>query len=311
MLNPKERWALFYGQQLNPFPEGLKTPDMPMAEILPLLHTRQQNGHSVKLINNETAAVRITDMTIDTKEKIACLLIQYADKTISDPVFSNLENGALRVEPKLDGEGVAVSAHMLISLTPNKDNPREYLTLLEDIPGFTRSMIEHFLTSEFRQVSDFEFVDDNKKTRRCRPIVALEGHTSQTLQDGLKKGFIQGVELVRYGKKSDFDESDYTTEVSYNVNIKCVRTGGDGAVGLINRLFGKAKEQKYTEMKVRYKRPEGRQQTISIPTGREGAIDTLFTRMEKIKVEDPLPQCSSEINAEVLAKLKGLLIATR
>jgi len=311
MLKHNERWVLFYGQHLRTTPEDPKSPDIPLRDIITLLLNRQTDGNCVKLINNETAAIRITDTSLDVDNNALCLLIQYADKNASDPVFSNLMTGELRVEPKLLGEGVAVSAHMMISLTPQKNNPSEYLTLLEDVPGIGKTMIEHFLTSEFKEVSDFVFEDDKNRVRQCRPIVKMEGHMSQTLQESLERGHLQGFELVRYGKRVDFDEFAYTTDVTYTANIKCVQTGGGGAVDLIKRVSAIAKKKKYTEMRVRYKRPEGRTQTVSIPTGREDAINTLFTRMDLIKVRNPLPQCSPLINEEVLGKLKGLLIASR
>ena len=112
MINEKQRWIYFYDKLLKSYPED--APYFNMYEIMKELHDRQQQGNSVKLINNETAAIRINEMRFDEANSTVCLLIQYADKTVSDPVFSNLQTGEIRVEPKLDGEGVAISAHMLV-----------------------------------------------------------------------------------------------------------------------------------------------------------------------------------------------------
>lgn len=311
MLDHKERWILFYGQQLKATPDDPKVPDILMENVMRLLFPRQQNGDSVKIIRNETAAIRITDMQFDDENKTVCLLLQYADKTVSDPVFSNLETGALRVEPKLAGEGVAISSHMLISLEPNISNRNEYLTLLEDVPGIGRTKIEPFITSELKMVFSDQFKDSNSKTRRYRPIVEMEGHMAQSLQDGLKTGYIQGVDLVRYGKKADFDEPTYTTDISYSVKINCVKSSGNVAMQFLARLKEKAKAQDYSEMRVRYKRKEGKQQTVPVSTAREDALDAVFSKMELIKVDESLPQCSPKIRADVLLKMTSLLLDTR
>ena len=311
MLNANERWIFYYDNHLKSTPE--EAPHIPMADAVGLLYDRQQAGESVKLINNMTAALRITDMRIDREKNIACFLIQYADTTISDPVFSNLETGELRVEPKLVGEGVAISSHLMVSLTPTEPRGNVYLSLLEDVPGIGKTKIAPFLTSEFKAVSNFLFHDEKKRERKCRPVVKMEGHASQSLSQDLERGYLRGFELIRYRNVEDeFDEPGYTKVDSYNVKIRTEKNiSGNVAIDLINRMKEKAKKASFTEMRVRYNRSEGKQQTAPVSTAREDAGDALFSRLEMIKLKNPLPQCSKEIVEEVASYMATLLVGER
>lgn len=53
------------------------------------------------------------------------MLIQLCDKNGSDPVFGELTTGNLRVEPKLAGEGIAVSCHIVISTAVELTCPQD------------------------------------------------------------------------------------------------------------------------------------------------------------------------------------------
>lgn len=312
MINENQRWIYFYDKFLKSYPED--APYFEMREIMKELHDRQQQGNSVKLINNETAAIRINDMHFDDTNSTVCLLIQYADKTISDPVFSNLQTGDIRVEPKLDGEGVAISAHILVSLTPNDDGGNTYITLVEDVPGIGKTKIEPFLTSEFKKVSEgYVFSDEQERERSCRPMVEMSAYPSQSLKEDMERGILQGLELVRNTHiNGEFDEPDYTKTDSHIVKIKVTRpVNGEEAVGLINRIKQKARRLNYSELRVRYKRREGKQRTVPISTAREDAGDAMYARYEIIRVNEPLPQCSSTIRDDVHTKMTSLLVDAR
>jgi hypothetical protein len=286
---------------------------MDLLDIMQLLYNRQQAGESVKLINNDTAAIRINDMRFDQENQVVCLLIQYADQMASDPVFSNLETGALRVEPKLEGEGVAISAHMVISLVPQRPREPVYLMLLEDVPGIGQTKLKPFLTSEFKHVSNFSFRDEENVEKRCRPIVEMNGYMAQTLREGLETGTLKGIDLVRERTQTgEFDEPGVLEEISRNIQIKVSQPfRGEEALGIINRLKERAQTRGYPNMRVKFKRQEGKQRSILLGTAREDAGDAIFTRCEIIRMEEPLPQCLETIRDDVAEKITALLLDAR
>lgn len=309
MLNSLNRWINYYDIIVTSSPHN--APDIPLGGSLEYLYSRQQAGKSVKLISNETAAIRIADMDIDKTNNIASLLLQYSDTNASDPVFADLESGKLRLEPKLKGEGVAVSAHMTISLTPTEPEGECYLALLETVPGVTRTKITPFLNSEFKLACDWEFEDEKKQVRDCRPLVELRGYMAQSLKEGLEKGRLLGIELVKHSRgKTEFDIPGFTNEEKRKVLIKpSTFLTGNVAIDTINKIKDMAKGLSYDDIRINFK--SQRQQTIECSTRQQDAADALYTKSTLIKVTDPLTQCSESLHEQVVKQTKQLIETER
>ncbi len=265
------------------------------------------------VFQKNTAAVRIAAIDVDHANEFATVLIHYADRNVSDPVFGNLVTGMLRTEPKLEGEGVAVSTHMLISLKPTPPHQDVYLTMLEDVPGIGRAKLRPFLNSIFRTVSDFQFTAEDGTRKKCRPACEMRGHISQPLRDDLEAGVLSGFELVRYHHNNgEFDEEGFLEEKTRVVTIAAKRRlSGMEALNLINRVKERAAAAGYTSMRVKFKRPEGPQKSIEVGTAREDAGDALSVKSVFLRVEDPLLQCSPAIRQDVVDKMKNMLLAAR
>jgi hypothetical protein len=284
-----------------------------MREAIPLVEQLQAGGEAVWLFQNERAAVRLAEMEIDHDLGIAVLLIHYSDMNASDPVFANLETGALRMEPKLAGEGVAISAHLLISIRPTNPTQDTYVTLLEDVPGLGRTKITPFLKAIFRLSSDFHFNGDDGKERKCRPVPDMVGHVSRRLRDDLEGGVLNGFELVKYRHvNGEFDEAGFLEEKTRIVQVAVTQPlTGKPAVDLINLVKARALNAGYADMKVKFKRAEGPQKSVVVGTGREDAGDALSVNSTFLKVEEPLAQCSDAIRPDVVQKMKAMLVADR
>lgn len=316
MLGQWERWAFVYELRLEPYPVG--APEIDLEAVLDGLLSRQQAGQSVKLVAKETAAIRIQAMQVDKDARLAKLLINYADKDTSDPVFAHLETGSLRSEPKLDGEGVALSAHMLIHLDRCPKNGT-YTTILEDVPGVGKSKVTPFLTSEFRAVADFPFKDSDGKVKKSRPVPNLVGHLSQKLKEDLNRGHLGDIELVRYrtihgeAQANEFDEEGYVSEESRTVRIKVEqKLSADAALDLLNRVRSRAVEKGYAVMRVKVKPDQGKERTVPVPTAREDAGDVAYVRYERMDgFEQPLKQSVSDLQDTIVEKMRQLLETVR
>src|SRR5579859_54365 len=251
MLDRWVRWAFVYDLKLKPNKVG--APNIELATVLDLLHARVEAGEAVQLLNNETAAIRIQNFRFNNNRTRAAFLFNYSDTNISDPVFGELSSGRLRLEPKLEGEGVAVSAHMVVSLVPDPVSGT-YLAALEDIPGVGRSRLTPFLTHEFRAVSDFRFRDTDNKIKDYRMVPELLGLPSQSLRSDLDRGELSGFELVRMTRAAgEFDEDNIIEEQTRTVKLKVKNhyTGLD-ALNVVNRLKDRAGHQGYDLIKVRF-----------------------------------------------------------
>src|SRR5690606_7786952 len=171
MLDLWERWAQFHELYIES--EPFEAPTIDFSTLVPHWVQRIKAKQSVKMINKETAAIRVIDANYDTQKKVVVLLLQYADTNVTDPAFSDLKTGKLRVEPKLDGEGIAVSAHLVISTVPHDSLRKKYKLLLEEVPGLGRSTVSPFIRSELKEIAkdlfEYKDPDDNNKMKKYLP----------------------------------------------------------------------------------------------------------------------------------------------
>lgn len=313
MLDFFKRWVVFNVLNLKREPEH--APQIELASLMPLLVRRIEAGEAVDLVNNKTAAVRITDLKEFTNEKAIVLLFQYADSKVTAPVFSHLESGELREEPLLEGEGVAVSAHIAISLVPKKPDAPLYDFLVEEIPGLGRSRLAPFLKKEFKVVSkdQFEWEDDteNNRSRVYKPAIELATTASITLKEELDAGsVISGLELVAHKPKGKrFDEPNSYEEMRRTVVLKVV--SNEGILGKINKLMAAAREEGFTEYKLHYKNQGGKQKTALLGTTKEDVADSLLGRTEEVKADEPLAQCQPAICESIARQMVGFITSAR
>jgi len=285
---------------------------MPLGEALTMVERLVDRGEAVWIYNNGRRAFRVRKLEIDRSRQVATILVNYADVDISDPVFSHLETGELRSEPKLQGEGVALSAHMVVSLIPDARMNSKYLMLLEDVPGVGRSKITPFLTSLFRHGTYFRFDTETGEKKACRPIPEIVGYESETLKESLRTGTIKGFELVKHNPPSEFDDGDYLVEKSRSIKLDVkLDPDRDTLIEVTNRLLKKVRLRGFNDLRVRFYSDIGKPGTITMGTARENAEDALLVKNFRISSEKALPQCSGEILAELKAPMLKALLETR
>ncbi|HGM5295040.1 TPA: hypothetical protein ACKP0P_001608 [Serratia marcescens] len=266
-------------------------------------------GNAVKMYFNESRALRLSDIKINNYSKKATLLIQMCDKNVSDPVFSELKSGSLRVEPKLAGEGIAVSAHVVLSLQPNTNSTNSYLTLVEDVPGIGRTILKSFLQALFKEAFDGDEFKNPNTNRFCehRPMLEITSHQSRSLADSLKGGRLLTVTLTSSKKISEFDKTPYTQQVDHVVKLKVVkqpRTVAD-KVNFINDMRGVAHKKGFDKFKVSFKNHD-KQDSLEFERN-DNASTKLFTRSEKVLLRVPIGQCEATIHDDFHEKLLALI----
>ncbi|UNK65232.1 hypothetical protein MNO08_21315 [Pseudomonas simiae] len=305
MLELNQRWVHFYGVTLQSAPD-----DAPLFELENCLQILKQNfkdGSLHKLIHKGTACVRISHLHINKKYRRASFLFQYADSKISDPAFSDLVSGELRSEPKLQGEGIAVSAHAVIYLDPIKPNGLEYLMLLEDAPGIGKTKLTPFMNTLLKSYMTREYDSVDGGVLNCYPVIGFDHLASQSLLEDLERGELRFVELFKNQTIQELDEDPFLDKVTTTVKIKAVSNAhGQPAVDFINRAKDLGNEKGYPEMRVVFKRPEGKQRSVRMSTLREDAGDAVFGRMELVTTDYDLPQCAAEMDQEFLKKMRAL-----
>ncbi len=239
---------------------------------------------------------------------MAALLIQYSDSNAADPSFSHLKSGKLRQEPKLDGEGIAVSAHMVINLMPMPGKPLEFLMLLEDVPGIGKTRILPFLNAVLKKTMLRTFIDPaTGKEGSCHPYLTMIHHTSNTLKKDLEDGELRFIEVSKSDTIADLDEPEKLIRSTNIVRVKVApKLDGEEAVGLINRVRRMYSNKGFEHFKIIFKHEEGKIRTVDLSSARQDAAEALFGRMEFLKSVQPLPQCSDELNMAFVAQISDL-----
>jgi len=290
MLDQYSRWIYFFDVAFRKYPP--EAPDMSLEETLAALQNRVNAGRAVKLANRGTAAYRIRDMKIE--DGFVSFLFQYSDSRVTDPAFAKLTTTDLRTEPKLEGEGVAASAHLVMNLVPVRVGT--HVAVLEHIPGIPASGIAWFLNSQIKSLRRFTFPGAGGRPKDCHLTLEMTGHTSQSLEDDLNTGELRDIELVRPRVvNSDFDENAYVVEMSRSIKLRPSRTlRGGGAMQTLNLLARRGHDRDFSDLRIRVKTDEGQERTVDVDIRQLDAnngIAAHYTRHEHIHLETAMPQC--------------------
>ncbi|WP_240154049.1 hypothetical protein [Candidatus Pantoea communis] len=306
MLSTYERWVSFFDFAFQPTHPA--APDIPVIDILRNLKNLVDAGNAVRLYNQGTRAVRISEMTYKVGDSEAILLIQLCDKNGSDPVFGELTTGQLRVEPKLAGEGIAVSSHVMISTTVAQHTADHFKTLVETVPGISKSILQPFLNAMLRDAFiGQEFKNPATKAMcQLKPKLEIFSHGSQTLLDTLKGAKLHNVKLVSTRKQGGMDKTAYTELAERSVRYKIVKQPPlADKKRLLEILRKKGQQSGFSKVSISYSK-DGRQASLDLDRN-EDAATKLFTKSEKIILGSGINQCESTIHQELERKMKGLL----
>ncbi|WPU24494.1 hypothetical protein RI049_07010 [Cedecea neteri] len=306
MLSNNERWVSFFDFCLRP--THAAAPNIPVDETFRRLKALVVAGNAVKLYNGGTRAVRISEMKYAAGDDKATILVQLSDKNGSDPVFGELTTGNLRVEPKLAGEGIAVSSHIVISSSIVPHTADHHKALVESVPGISKSILEPFLNALLKDAfTGCEFKNPATKAMcLLRPRLEILSHGSQTLLDALKGAKLHNVKLVSTSKKGGLDKTPYTELSERTVRYKIVKQPPlNDKKRLLEILRRKGQKSGYTKVSISYSK-DGKQASLDLDRN-EDAATKLFTKSEKVILGNSINQCESNVHVELEAKMIGLL----
>jgi len=246
------------------------------------------------------------------EDEFVSLLIQYSDTRVTDPAFAKLATVDLRTEPKLEGEGVAASAHLIINL--QEVRPGTHVAALEHIPGMPASRIAAFLNSQIKALRRFAFTGADGRGRDCYLKPEIRGHASQSLEEDLNSGELRDIELVRPRVvNSDFDENAYVVEVSRSVKLRPSRLlRGGGAMDTLNMLARRGHAANYSDLRIRVKTDEGQERTVDVDISNldeNNGIAAHYTKHKHIVLESPMPQCVESFDSRAGEEMRQEMIS--
>jgi hypothetical protein len=320
MLDEDSRYIFFHRLVLTPSvkeaaPTGLD-------ELLSYMRARFNDKASFKLMELETQAIRLIGFEHHkaTVEALV-LLLQLADTKIADPALANIATGAIRTIAKEPNEGAAVSAHVVIGLVPDiagsaAGTSIQYPMLIEEVPRLTRTVVSSLLRQEIRKASrdaGLEFEVAPKQKRKVRIQSEVEGVTADLFGHELSDAAVRGVELVAYEKVGDGYEGEFDLkERKRSLILRPTEPAtGSKIKAFINFAKDEAKKGKYSSLRLRYARSDGKERTASLDvltaTGSDHLANAL-TRCELLSgFTKPLEQCAPQIRQDFAGKMLKLL----
>jgi len=286
----------------------------PQFNILDIFERLQQilintPNDLIKLYQKGTIGIRLASIEI---EKEYCkLLFQLSDENASDPVFGNLKSWKLRDEAKQDGEGLAVSAHMIISLKPSEEAGHTHIAAFELVPGFGQSFMGRFLKHLFYIAylnETFTDHDDEKKKKRVWPIPELDSHPSQTLKDIVENRQLTNISFITREVTQGMDQQAYTSTIEKYAKLK-INTISNDPYEWIKNLRSNGLSQGFEDMRVSFKSPSSKvskSESILLQKNQDAAT-ALFSQQHRVELDKDMKQCERDFLKCMEIKLLPLI----
>ena len=307
MLDAKSRWVVFQIFNFTPNSDQGNFP-FKMKAILENMRERINSEDGlVKVYKNNTIALRIRDIQFNKERETATILFVYVDKNVSDPAFGQLEKNEIRTEPKLEGEGIALSFHYVIAL--KKIRNLGYIAVKEQVPGLQSHYILSFLRNYFKMFGVTTCSEDDQI--ESWPKLKIEILASQKITDDVNtRGAISGIELIKRYSIEQLDERAVMKEHVHRLKISLEKVQGEESLSIVERLINRFSKE-FPEAKVTIKRNEGKSYTLKTSSDIHSVKDLIYGKTEKIGVNVALPQCSEAIRTDLTSRMIRLLLAEK
>jgi hypothetical protein len=305
LLQEYQRFALECSLVIGKIPD--EAPTFLLERILPQLKSLVDKNEAVHKTKEETITLRLYKLEIEDHQ--VTLLFQYADKNASDPSFTHTDTGNTRTEQKKEGEGISVSAHLIIRRAPTgKLLNTCHDAILEEVPGISRGVIEAGLTHMLSECSKTDFQKpDSKKPLQCRPKVSLQHNGNEKLHDLLKTGTISGFVAVKTGVQNALDEEGELVVADERLVLKVKRTRGQQAMILINKARDKILDRQYSRLQIRYQGDNKRSQTLDVGVREANIAEKMFAKSSLITFDEPIAQCQTGVHVKLKSKMIDIL----
>ncbi|MFM5546041.1 hypothetical protein ACET7K_07910 [Aeromonas veronii] len=308
LLDDYSRYVIECELEMGRIPKD--APDMPLRQCLPFFIKLIDSGKAVYSFNNNKSVLRI--IGYDTsKPDVLTLLFQLTDSDASDPAFAELATGKSRVVRKEDGEGMAATAHLIVSLDPiNASFTDTYAAVFEEVPGVTRTLIGASMTSFMADAVSMEFerVNGSKRsTVKCRPSILLLPLSGQSLSECLKDGWLLGFTVVQKSKNALLDDDGDLTLEETRLIIKTPRSRSQRALDLVKKAVAYVQKQEYTGLRLMYEDADKRRKGILLDAKRADYLASSFVKTEYVSLSDQILLCQDSIHADLEGKMLKIL----
>lgn len=322
MLPSNEREVVQFDIRLEIDPPGRL--DGIITEISELLINRVTSGQSISLIDNERLQIGISDakfVRLNGNEKGGlALLFDLADPMASIAAHRHMPSRKVRTFERQDGEGRAVSAHMLMDLTPKASG--RYRALLETSIGLGRSRITPHLQRQFKAVfAEGEIQVENADGDLVKAVPKLDMFAvfSDKLKSGMRDAEIAEVVLIQSKiARESFDPPDIATVKRREMRLKINKPPQMSAEEALKAIVPWAKKNEFEQIYVRWRKPSETEENLSAAAGakynrakidlaNQDVGETLFSRRHFVTLDAEMTDCVEKIREDMIGCMATLI----
>ena len=277
-------------------------PDFTLTEVME--HAKANNDNHQEFGKDKSRIMWLSNLS--ENDDFYYLLAERGDKNVTGVSFLNFDTKDTRDVEKEENEGGHYSAHILIQKSPNELG--HHLILAEKVPGVHIATIQSHFGWVCRDTLKRVHRDENGEVKEYSPVFDIVGYQSSTIQEALKTGTLQDIQLVKYEEKSDgLDEAPYHVEYKEQINVK-KKLSDDEAVGLFDKipeLFSKIKPgEDNAHMFIRIKTSAGQTKTTEVEREKSAILEETFIQNEYVNgFDEPLTNRYGKIREDMLQKM--------
>lgn len=311
MLRTTERTVHFY--ELICAAHSRKIQNPACAPILDLMRVvweaKGLKGYEIYRSNN--VAIEVADCNFDQEAGELLLLINRADRNVSDVTFKDFGTRQRRKAGKKKIDGIEASSHIVIKADAEENKALFTMTMGA---GVTTYHVERL----FKQIVDaaaadpqyrnaFEFnAPDGAQKYKVKYSFEAVGLKGSHLEDAFANGSFQGFTLVA-GVQERFDSGGNYQINEQELQVIAPTPGLATPANFINsvRSYLRRSPVPYDRVRIRYKKPGSDDASnATIPLN---DLDAAFGKREKIYFESDLEDQQSRLNGEIIWRMKDLM----
>lgn len=289
----------------------------PIVNVLEAISKLKLIGESV--VKKKTELTEIVDWTWDSTTKVLKILINRADKNVSDVTFRNFTTRVARKGGKTKDDGIEWSAHVIMA--PGS-NPQTVTMLLTLGAGVTAIRIINLLNLLVREIKSqgqhsrlFEFPlpsgekelnSKKRKTYTVRYRFEYAAQQSTFLKDALNNGQFIGMELIAH-EYSNFDTGGNLQIRKQSLSISPVGSKKISATRIISAVKSYIDGNQlhvYDDLKIRYSTAAGDPRVTSLKIN---DLEAPFTRKETIELPHDVEQRQQKLDTAIVSEMLKLL----
>jgi hypothetical protein len=254
-------------------------------------------------LGNKTIQITLDDWVYLPRAGEHHLIINRADASMLDIPLKDTKTRKRRMAGKTPDEGIDLSAHLLIKLSAKPDHPASLL--VTGGSSLQSADVGRYLGRLFRQAKAMGKYEklfrrehpsgEHGKTINMTSHFALEAHPSANIKDILRKGQLEGLELIALSD-SKFDAEKTFSIAHKALKLELVEPGKP----MLLKTFTDAIKSAAQSL-------GGDEPDLARLTYRPDGEKQIFVKKERIKFSSPILPMYEKIQPVVVDKLRQLL----